>query len=461
MVTLWIQRLARAVCLAASLPAFAGEPTPPAQDAVSVVSDGPAIIRQTPDGDERQLYLSIANATGAELNGLVLHYTVGHAARQREILPVPPGGAWDTLWVPAAATAPLSAELFRGDEKIWNGLLALPAAGNAAVTIRRSPAVQLADLQPLMLRGANYYPRVYPWPGLWREATAETFEREFKVMNDLGVNTFRTFYIFDPDRGLHRPDGAFTPTLIARIDTLLTMAESHHLKVLLCLVGGVKPPLSDLGRWRRYFRTGVEPFIYDGRILMWDLMNEPGGDKGPQATPELSQWLQRMAAELQALDAHHLWTVGLCWQFDQLWALGVKPPVGQFHNYSGAVGVQPPGAAPVRNVADDLRKTQKFIGAERPLIVGEFGYASVADAQRKDASPERQRAIYAGVLTGAETAGVAGVYNWVLFHFEPDWMGKGEQSFGIVNLDGTLKPAGELLRDTYRRWREKLKAPWE
>ena len=65
------------------------------------------------------------------------------------------------------------------------------------------------------------------------------------------------------------------------------------------------------------------------------------------------------------------------------------------------------------------------------------------------------------MLTGAETVRIAGVYNWTLFHFEPDWMGPGEQSFGIVNLDGSLKPAGVLLRDTYDRWRSKAKASWE
>jgi len=221
----------------------------------------------------------------------------------------------------------------------------------------------------------------------------------------------------------------------------------------------------DTAMQRRFFRTGVEPFIYDGRILMWDLINEPGGSDGPRATPELGRWIQEMWAYLAGLDAQHLATVGLCWQFDQLRDLGVTPPVGQYHNYSGAVGVQPPGNAPIRNVADDLRSISKQID-NRPLVIGEFGYASVPDIMRKDAAEARQEEITRWVLEGAEAAARSGVNlvglaNWCAFHFLPDWMGRGEQSFGVIRLDGTLKPAGVTLRDTYARWRSRRRAPWE
>jgi len=424
------------------------------------------IIRQTPGGDERLVYLAVANPTATARSSLSLHCRVAGKDVTRALLDVPPGGAWDTLWLPEPVPEQLEGSLRQGAETIlWSGPLALPPVGDRRVLIPSSPDVQLGDLKPRMLRGTNYYPRHYPWPGLWRQMDEASFTTEFAELARLNANTVRTFFIHDADRGLHRPEGTFTPELLARIDTLLRVADRHGMKVMLCLYGGGGAPLSDLGFWRRYLRTGVEPFLYDGRVLMWDLMNEPGGDKGPKATPELSRWIQEMWAELKRVDQGHLATVGLCWQFDQLWDLGVKPEVGQYHNYSGAVGVQPAGQAPVRNVADDLRSIAKAID-NRPLVIGEFGYASVPDDARKDASEARQLEISRGVIEGAEAAvasgvNLAGVYNWCAFHFAPDWMGKGEQAFGVIRLDGTLKPAGELLRDTYQRWRREVQAPWE
>jgi len=427
---------------------------------VSVVDDdGPAVTRQTPRGDERLLYLRITNPTGATMGGLTLQYTHEDTTGARPLIPVPSGGSWDSLWLRTPVPDRLPAKLMRGDRRVWAGTLPINKAGDDRVVVPQSETVTLDRLKPLSLRGTNYLPRHWPWPGLWREATEKTFEAEFAEMTALHINTFRTFYFFDEEAGLVRRDGALTPKLLARINTLLAVADRHGLKVMMCLTGSL-PHLEELDTWRRFFRTGIEPFAYDGRILMWDLINEPGGSKGPKATVELSTWIQTMYGELEALAPNHMLTVGLCWQFDQLWELGVKPPVAQFHNYSGAVGVQPPGQPPVRNVADDLRGIQGFTN-HRPLVIGEFGYATVVDEARKDASPKRQLEIYQGVLTGAQAAQITGVYNWTLFHFVPDWMGKGEQSFGVIRPDGSLKPAGELLRDTYKRWSDVVRTPWE
>jgi hypothetical protein len=426
---------------------------------VTVVTDGPALLRDTPAGRERMLVLGVSNPGETALEGLTLVAHCGEPELRRDLLPVRPGGAWDTLWLPVPTLDVVPAELRQGAAVLWSGALAVPPAGADAVLIPCSETVKLSDLKPLMLRGTNYLPRRYPWPGLWRQATEETFEGEFQVMNDLCMNSLRTFFFADEEAGLTRRDGAFTPPLLARICKLLEVADRHRLKVMICL-GGSAPHLDELDYWRRFMRFSVEPFQYDGRILMWDLMNEPGGGDGPKATPALAHWLQTMYPELERVAPNHLLTVGLCWQFDQLFDLGIHPPVGQYHHYSGSIGYQPDGEPPVRNCADDMKATKGLLEGA-PLTIGEFGYATQVDGARADASEDRQLEIYAGVLTGAEMARLAGVYNWTLFHFEPDWMGKGEQSFGVVNLDGSLKPAGQLLQLTYRRWRTMVKAPWE
>jgi hypothetical protein len=424
--------------------------------AVEVVDfeGGPTILRETPAGDERLVYLRLSGPAEEPLADLVLH-TPG---AERPLVDLPHGGAMDTIWLPANTEA-AQASLSSAGEVIWEGELALPPVEDDPVRIPTSQAVTVDQLQPLMLRGANYLPRLTPWPGLWREADREVFQRELAVIQDLFVNTLRTFYFFDTEGGLVTDDGLMTPTLIGRIDTLLDEADAHGMKVMICL-GGSLPPLTDHDTFRRFMRTGVEPFRYDGRVLMWDLINEPGGNEGPLASPELAEWIGVMYPELEAMAPDHMLTVGLAWQFDQLWEIGVKPPVGQYHNYSGAVAVQPEGEPPVRNVADDLRDISEFID-HRPLIIGEFGYSTLPTDDRPDASEQRQLEIYEGVLLGAEAAGIEGVYNWIVFDFVPDWMGPSEQHYGVIRTDGSLKPSGVMIRETYRRWRGRVRAPWE
>lgn len=416
--------------------------------------DAPAIVRQTPEGDERLVYVRIENRGDQPIIGPTL--MVG--GTERNLIAVPPGGGLDTLWLPAEAEV-VQAALLVGQERRWSGRLVVGPLPEDLVRIEASPLITVEQLQPLMLRGANYLPRETPWPGLWREATRETFRAEFSVAQGLIINTLRTFYFFDTESGLITEEGLMTPELIARVDVLLDEADAHGMKVIICL-GGALPPLEEHDTFRRFMRTGVEPFRYDGRVLMWDLINEPGGSEGPKATPELATWIQVMYPELTALAPEHMLTVGLAWQFDQLRELGVQPLVNQFHNYSGAVATQPQGQPPVRNVADDLAAILESID-HQPLIIGEFGYSTHPTSDRPDASEQRQLEIYEGVLLGSEVAGIAGVYNWTIFDFVPDWMGLGEQHFGIVRTDDTLKPAGVMLRETYRRWREKTRAPWE
>jgi hypothetical protein len=409
------------------------------------------------------LYLAIENPQTNTLEGLTLSYAIKGQEYRRDLLDVPPGVAWDTVWLAEPGDS-ASACVRQGTNVIWSGQLSSPRTASQVV-VRQSLCVKAEDLKPLTLRGLNYYSRHQPWGGLWRNTSEREWEAEFGEMDRLCINSIRTFYLFDADANLHRKDGTFTPELLLRINTFLSVAERHHLKVMLCLIGGSGAPMSDLNFWRRYLRTGVEPFIYDGRILMWDLINEPGGDKGPKATPELTCWIQAMYPELKGLDSNHLATVGLCWQFDQLWSLGVKPDVGQFHEYSGAVGVLKPGAPAQRNVADDLRQIVAQYTGTRPLVIGEFGlYSETGEehsAEEKAKSLQHQADVYRWVLEAAEATKIAGAYNWTAFQFTPDWMGRKEQTFGVIQPDGSLKPAGEILRDTYSRWRRQSPAPWE
>ena len=485
--TFW-RRLTSPACLLIALLAtaasstFADQNTPtrlPRPRITVTALPGPTtIIRQTPTGPERLVYVEISNPTGNNLEHLALRYRSKDEPTVRDIFPVPPGHACDTLWVQPPHSHRLDAELIQQPGKdaapprtLWKGRLTLgPLREPNLVTIPASDPVTAADLKPLTLRGVNYYPRHHPWGGLWRHTARTDFDREFTEIAALHVNAIRTFYIFDPGARLHTPDGLFQTTLIHRVNTLLDVAHQHHIKVMFCITGGGGNPYDDFTFWKRYVRSGLEPFAYDGRVLMWDLINEPGGNKGPKATPQLARWIKTIYPAAKSYAPRHLFTVGLCWQFDQLWDLKVYPDVPQFHCYSGTIGVLQPGQPYQRNVADDLRDIIRKFTHDRPLIIGEFGYGScpLTDpnlvaryGSGSDASEQRQLEIYRGVLQGSQAVPIAGVFNWTAFHFVPDWMNPYEQSFGIINTEGSLKPAGQLLQQTYQRWGQQHPAPWD
>lgn len=270
-------------------------------------------------------------------------------------------------------------------------------------------------------------------------------------MVSLNMNSFRTFLPFDPESGGVRADGAATPEYLARVHALLTTAAALKLKVILCPSGlPSADDATDAGR--RFLRTAVEPFAFDGRVLMWDMSAATTREASAETTPEFA----RLWAELERTAPDHLLTTTTPWDAAPLWGFGVKPPVAQFHVFSETVGVQPEGAPPVRNLADDLRMVRDIIG-RRPVVLGAFGAAATGDGE---ADLARQAEYYRHVLEGAEAARVAGVYGWTLFDLAPEG-GAGNGRFGIVRPDGSLRPAGKVLRDTFARWRHMAPAPWE
>ncbi len=419
---------------------------------VSLAPEPYTVFRQTLFGREREVVLRFMNA-GEPVSGGMASIQADGRTIECPLEPIPRGESHDIVWAPADAR---KVRIVMGESVRWSG--ELPAASkDKTVAIPLSRPIK--TIPPLSIHGTNYLPAMWPWPGLFREATVQDYDRDFALMRKYHMNTMRTFAFYDtePKYHLYRKDGSATTIAQKKLNDLLTIADKYHIKVVLC--PGALPPLEDIGAAKRMSKTIFGPFRYDGRILMFDVMNEPGGSDGPKANPTLSKWLQEMYAYTRALLPNHLLTIGLCWQFDQLWDLGVKPDVAQYHNYSGAIGRQPKDQPPVRNVSDDLKNTQAFVG-NRPLYIGEFGHSSAAK-EYEGVGEERQREIYQGVLEGAEDQKIAGVTNWTLFDFVPDWMGKKEQVYGIVRTDGSLKPSGELLVATYERWAREHPAPWD
>jgi hypothetical protein len=416
------------------------------------------VFRETPAGRERQVSLHFLNDGDAIPAGHERVIT-DNRTLHCHLEPIPQGESHDVIWVPADAST-VRILLTKDDKTLLNRQMPLPKfPPEKVITIPQSPIIK--TVPPLCIRGTNYLPRDHPWPGLHRDATVEIFGADFSMMRQsLSMNTIRTFTFFDPDLpsgqfGLYWKDGCARTKAQKKLNDLLTVADRHRIKVILNPGGSA----DDLTLSRRMLKSILGPFADDGRILMIDVINEPGGGGGPKCDPRASAYLTQMYPLIRKLMPNHLLTVGLTWQFDQLHDLGIYPDVEQYHEYSGAVGRQPAGQPHVRNILEGIQEIRKIIGS-KPLLIGEFGQ-STAGSANGGATEERQREIYQGVFEGAEDQRILGVINWLLFDFGPSWMGAKEEVYGIVRTDGSLKPAGKLLKSTYADWARKYHAPWD
>jgi Cellulase (glycosyl hydrolase family 5) len=244
------------------------------------------------------------------------------------------------------------------------------------------------DEQPWLV-GCNFVPSTaINQLEMWQEETydPETIDRELGWAAELGFNMVRVFLhdlLWTDD-----PQG-FTE----RIDDFLAIADSHGIGVMLVLFDNVWGPAPQLGlqpepvtgvhnsgwvqspamsetfafeedeqirtRLEDYVKGVIERFADDERVIVWDLINEPGNSGILDATMPLLEATFEWAREIrppQPLTAgvwlmHTTWEVSL-YQIEQ-------SDIVSFHGYLDRAGT--------KALIDEIRTL-----TERPLICTEY-----------------------------------------------------------------------------------------
>ena len=339
---------------------------------------------------------------------------------------------------------------------LWSG----PAT---AVEVVPKPAL-IREVNPLSIRGTNYYPSLTPWDACWTETPDAVFAADLALAAALNLNSVRIFLPWNEKTeaaGLIAADGVVSAVYLARFDAFLALAWQHGIRVLPCfaLEYHLRRPRVPTA-WKTAMRGFVEPHRDDGRILMWDLMNEPERTEWDE---ESMGYLREAQVYLKTVDPHHLSTVGIGWQMDRLAPAGV-PDVLQYHNYAPKEEMFAQG---VKRVGGTVEMLQRYGGA-RPVLIGEFGLSTARDPQfgagpawqdrlgPAPGSEAEQALLYGIILNAAEVYRLAGTMSWCLVSFparEEGFLTPRESMFGMTRLDGTLKPAAILLRETYGKWK--------
>jgi endo-1,4-beta-mannosidase len=327
-----------------------------------------------------------------------------------------------------------------------------------AAPLHAAPVEIVREIKPLSIRGVNYYPALTPWGGMWTKTPEAVWEKDMALCASLNINTVRTFLMTNE---FVDAQGNVAPEYLQKFETFLSIAWKNGIRVVPCFEFVPRDKKIEEAAWKRAMSAFVTAHKNDGRILMWDLMNEPESRDWDAASRE---YLKAALPFIKQLDGNHLSTVGIAYQIGKLAEIGL-PDVLQYHEYAPKKELFEQGSARVEKTIETMRR----FGGVRPVFIGEFGMSTARDAQF-GAGPQwmeklppppgneaEQTLIYGLVFNAAEKAKIAGVMAWCLHSYptqEKGFLTPTESMFGLMRHDGTLKPAALLLRDTFRRWRE-------
>jgi Cellulase (glycosyl hydrolase family 5) len=276
------------------------------------------------------------------------------------------------------------------------------------------------------LVGSNYIPaNAINQLEMWQANTFDPkrIDRELGWAQSLGFNTMR---IFLHDLLWEQDSKGFQ----SRINTFLTLADKHHIKILFVLFDSCWDPNPKLGKQREpkpgvhnsgwvqspgaaalldpaqyprleaYVKGVVGAFGKDSRVLGWDLWNEPdnknvgsyGTDEPPQKVELVNALLQKVYVWCRAAGATQPLTSGL-WEGD--WSSADKLNATQkiqlhlsdvisFHNYDDPQSFQ--------------QHIEWLLNYRRPILCTEY-------------MARGNRSTFEGTLPIAKKYHVAG-YNW-------------------------------------------------
>ncbi len=305
--------------------------------------------------------------------------------------------------------------------------------------------------QRYTMAGINYYPQETPWNKFWPTYSPKVIDKDFSLIHSLGINTIRIFLPFDQFGGSHiGQEAQLTPTLtlvqnpLGKLADLLRCADTHHLKVIVTLFdfrSDYTPLLWPQGD--RYLEAILTKFKDTSTILAWDIKNEPNLDYKTWGSAVVNAWLTHTAVLARRYDPHHLLTIG--WstpEAAQTQIVGID--VVSFHYYASA------------SALPQAYKALRTAIPAQPILMTEFGMSTWSNLFFPGGHNEsEQAAYYTNLLHNWSATDSAGYMAWTLYDFSAvpaqvagrwPWQSGPQKAFGLIQLDGTIKPAARVLK---------------
>lgn len=284
----------------------------------------------------------------------------------------------------------------------------------------------------LFIRGINYYPKGKVWNDFWSGFDAAEVRRDFGTIRSMGFNCVRVFLQYDSFGRENLDNSSAT-----KLSMLLSAAADEGLRVIVTLFDRIDPRTFysswNFPKIEKHLESLVPLFSNDSAILCWDLKNEPDLDyRFNLNSGVVNDCISRMIAKVRSLDSNHLITVGY-----------LNPPPGQatagcdilsFHFYAAAEKF--PAAM----------DSAKFIAKGRPVLLEEFGFTTSGIRSLRSPANEVQEYYFSSVLASVLGGDIDGFLIWTLYdHPRETEIEERERHFGMIGLNGSVKPASKLV----------------
>jgi len=302
----------------------------------------------------------------------------------------------------------------------------------------KSPAVLLTGVGDL--KEVNYYPAAGGHTYMWSRFDPTVIDRDFARIRALGANTVRIF-IMPSVFGFP----AVRPIMADRLSEVIGLAAKHSLRVHLTLFDWWSQ-YTDIHGSKEWVSSLLSRYRGDPRIAVVELQNEIY----PRNRAAVA-WVKRMLPYLSTVMPGTLRTVSTASVPTGVFALFThelrnSPPNFWDYHYYG-----PPGDA------YSVLSRINALAAPRLLFVGETGYSTDGVPGDQAAQDQAQAAYYRAIFTAAAALRLPTPAPWILNDFSPGAIppdspaarNPAQYGFGLFQLNGTPKPAADVVRRAF------------
>jgi len=282
--------------------------------------------------------------------------------------------------------------------------------------------------------GINYIQSNNPWLGFREHIENDEHLQELEKIEQLGINTIRIFLNYH-DYG---KEYVSQPQL-QYLESFLNTCNEYNIKAVVTLFdfyGDYR--INDWPHTASHAQQIVSALKDNPSIIAWDLKNEPDLDFGHRGKGDVIDWLDFMTKYIKSVDPNRPITIG--WSsIDYVDILEEELDIVSFHYYDEAAL---------------LDRKLKNIKSDKPIWITETGVPSYKGIWNLY-SNDGQVAFLRDITETCQEVN-AQAFIWTLNDFEEvpvevfgrkPWINAKQKNFGLMDVEGQLKPSGKYIKE--------------
>ncbi|MGY5352855.1 glycoside hydrolase family 2 TIM barrel-domain containing protein [Wenyingzhuangia sp. IMCC45533] len=287
------------------------------------------------------------------------------------------------------------------------------------------------------IKGINYYPQDTPWNMFGDEFDEKIIEKDFKIINEIGLNTIRIFIQY-ADFG----KSEVKPKKLEKLRKVLDIAHQHQFKTIVTLFDFYGDySVMDWTLNNKHTLQIVNAIKNHPALFAWDVKNEPNLDFENREKSRVVAWLTQMVHYLKSIDTIHPVTIG--WSnTDSAAILANELDFVSFHYYED-----------LNLLADKYAMLKKEI-PNKQIVLGEYGISSYRGLWNPFGNSEKDQADYHKKFQEIASENNIPFISWTLYDFKKiptevvgklPWRKHHQKHFGFINQKGERKESFKYI----------------